>query len=255
VKLFDDWDALPIGDAKEFTVAGVWNTDKIQDGEKIFFTNKVAEGFREQQKELVGSYSEYVTNYVQPENAVYGTLYLPYNHSVEQTELFWDIFKTQEYGEDGSRDVLTSTIISNLEMVDSMIQELSTVFLYVGIVLAVFAALLLSNFISVSISYKKQEIGILRAVGARSFDVFKIFFSESFVIAAICVAISVVASVVLCAVINGELISLINASLLVFGVTSLVVLIAVAFVTVVVATFLPVWSAAKKKPVESIRAL
>ena len=255
VKLFDDWDALPIGDAKEFTVAGVWNTDKMQDGEKIFFTNAVSEGFWEQQKELVGSYSEYVTNYVQPENAVYGTLYLPYNHSVEQTELLWDIFKTQEYGEDGSRDVLTSTIISNLEMVDSMIQELSTIFLYVGIVLAVFAALLLSNFISVSISYKKQEIGILRAVGARSFDVFKIFFSESFVIAAICVAISVVASVVLCTVINGELISLINASLLVFGVTSLVVLIAVAFVTVVVATFLPVWSAAKKKPVESIRAL
>ncbi|MBQ2900808.1 MAG: ABC transporter ATP-binding protein/permease [Agathobacter sp.] len=255
VKLFDDWDALPIGDAKEFTVAGVWNTDKLQDGEKIFFTNAVSEGFWEQQKELVGSYSEYVTNYVQPENAVYGTLYLPYNHSVEQTELLWDIFKTQEYGEDGSRDVLTSTIISNLEMVDSMIQELSTIFLYVGIVLAVFAALLLSNFISVSISYKKQEIGILRAVGARSFDVFKIFFSESFVIAAICVAISVVASVVLCTVINGELISLINASLLVFGVTSLVVLIAVAFVTVVVATFLPVWSAAKKKPVESIRAL
>ncbi|MBQ3559283.1 MAG: ABC transporter ATP-binding protein/permease [Agathobacter sp.] len=255
VKLFDDWDALPIGDAKEFTVAGVWNIDKLQDGEKIFFTNAVSEGFWEQQKELVGSYSEYVTNYVQPENAVYGTLYLPYNHSVEQTELLWDIFKTQEYGEDGSRDVLTSTIISNLEMVDSMIQELSTIFLYVGIVLAVFAALLLSNFISVSISYKKQEIGILRAVGARSFDVFKIFFSESFVIAAICVAISVVASVVLCTVINGELISLINASLLVFGVTSLVVLIAVAFVTVVVATFLPVWSAAKKKPVESIRAL
>ena len=149
---------------------------------------------------------------------------------------------------------MTSTIISNLEMVDSMIQELSTIFLYVGIVLAVFAALLLSNFISVSISYKKQEIGILRAVGARSFDVFKIFFSESFVIAAICVAISIAASTVLCGLINQELISLINASLLVFGVTSLVVLIAVAFVTVVVATFLPVWSAAKKKPVESIRA-
>ena len=52
-----------------------------------------------------------------------------------------------------------------------------------------------------------------------------------------------------------ELISLINASLLVFGINSLAILIVVAFVTVVVATFLPVWSAARKKPVESIRAL
>lgn len=255
VKLFDEWDYLPVGEAKEFTVVGVFNSDKSQDSEKLFFTDKVANDFWENQKEQVGSYSEYITSFVEPENAVYGTLYLPYDHSVEQTEMLWDIYKKDAYGADGSKDVLTSTIISNLEMVDSTIQELSQIFLYVGIVLAIFAALLLSNFISISISYKKQEIGILRAVGARSFDVFKIFFSESFVIAAICVALSIFASVSLCVVINDTLISLINASLLVFGINSFVVLIGVAFVTVVVATFLPVWSAAKKKPVESIRAL
>lgn len=255
VKLFNDWDGIPIGEAKEFTIAGVWNSDKSQDMEKIFFVDTVSEGFRENQKELVGSYFEYTTEYVVPEDVVYGTLFLPYDHSVEQTEMLWDIYQNQEYDEDGSKVLLTSALISNLRSVDSMIQELSKIFLYVGIVLAVFAALLLSNFISVSISYKKQEIGILRAVGARSLDVFKIFFSESFVIAAICVAISTVASVVLCTVINELLISLISASLLVFGVTSLLVLIAVALVTVIVATFLPVWNAAKKKPVESIRAL
>lgn len=255
VKLFNDWDGIMVGEAKEFTIAGVYNSDKSQDMDRIYFTNTVSEGFWEKQKELVGSYSEYSTQYVQPDNVVYRTLFLPYDHSEEQTQMLWDIYQKDEYGEDGSKSVLTSTLISNLEMVDTMIKELSTIFLYVGIVLAVFAALLLSNFISVSISYKKQEIGILRAVGARSLDVFKIFFSESFVIAAICVAISTVASVVLCTVINELLISLISASLLVFGITSLLVLIAVAFVTVVVATFLPVWSAAKKKPVESIRAL
>ena len=255
VKLFDEWDWLPVGEAKEFTVVGVYNSDKSQDSERIYFTDKISNDFWESQKELVGSYSEYISKYVEPENVVYGTLFLPYDHSAEQTQMLWDIYKKSDYGEDGTRDTLTSTIISNLEMVDTTIKELSQIFLYVGIVLAVFAALLLSNFISISISYKKQEIGILRAVGARSLDVFKIFFSESFVIAAICVIISIAASVALCVVINGELIALINASLLVFGINSLAVLIGVAFVTVVVATFLPVWSAAKKKPVESIRAL
>ena len=255
VKLFDDWEYLPVGDVKEFTIVGVFNSEKGQDSEKIFFTNKVVETFKETQKELVGSYSEYITKFVEPENAVYGTLFLPYDHSEEQTQMLWDIYQKSEYGEDGTRDALTSTIISNLEMVDSTIKELSQIFLYVGIVLAVFAALLLSNFISISISYKKQEIGILRAVGARSFDVFKIFFSESFVIAAICIALSITACISLCVVINDTLISLISASLLVFGINSLAVLIGVAFVTVVVATFLPVWSAARKKPVESIRAL
>ena len=44
---------------------------------------------------------------------------------------------------------------------------------------------MLANFIGTSISYKKQEIGILRAIGSRSNDVFRIFFAESFVIAMI----------------------------------------------------------------------
>ena len=255
VRLFNDWDGLSVGDTKEFTIVGVWNSEKMQDTEKIFFTQEVVNAIWEEQKQLVGSYSEYTTKYVEPENIVYGILFLPYDHSEEQTQMLWDIYKKDAYSEDGSKVSLTSTLISNLEMVDSTIKELSQIFFYVGIVLAVFAALLLSNFISISISYKKQEIGILRAVGARSFDVFKIFFSESFVIAAICVAISVASCMALCVVINEELISLINASLLVFGLNSLAVLIGVAFVTVVVATFLPVWSAAKKKPVESIRAI
>ena len=63
---------------------------------------------------------------------------------------------------------------------------------------------MLSNFISVSISNKKREIGILRAVGARSLDVFKIFFSESFVIGLICVLFSSGISMWLCNTINME---------------------------------------------------
>ena len=255
VQLYNDWDSVAVGKVQYFTIAGVLNSENPQEADRIYFTSKVSEGFWENQKELTGAYSEYTTTYNEPENATYGSLFLPYNHSDEQTQLLWDIYQQDAYGKDGSKAILTSTLINNLEMVDSTINDLSKIFLYVGIVLAVFAALLLSNFISISISYKKQEIGILRAVGARSFDVFKIFFSESFVIAAICVAISIVTSVILCVNINDLLLSLIRASLLVFGVASVLVLIAVAFVTVVVATFLPVWNAAKKKPVESIRAL
>ena len=64
-------------------------------------------------------------------------------------------------------------------------QEFSVIFLYVGLGFAAFAALMLANFIGTSISYKKQEIGILRAIGSRSNDVFRIFFAESFIIAMI----------------------------------------------------------------------
>ena len=254
MKLFDDSEAVTIGAEQEYTIIGLWDGGTLG-GQKILLSDKAAKDLWETHKVNLDYYSEYITDYVEPEGAIYETLFLPYDHSDEQTNQLWDIYENKKYDENDSRSTLTSALISNLEMVDMMVDALSKVFLYVGLVLAVFAALLLSNFISVSISYKKREIGILRAVGARSIDVFKIFFSESFVITAICIVLSVLGSLACCALINGVLVELISASLFVFGPLSFGVLLAVATITAVVATFLPVWNAAKKKPVESIRAL
>ena len=97
--------------------------------------------------------------------------------------------------------------------------------------------------------------GILRAVGARSVDVFKIFFAESFVIAFICVIAASLGSYMLCKLLNQLVASEFGASLFVFGPISLVVLTGIAMITAVLATFVPVWGAARKKPVESIRAI
>ena len=120
--------------------------------------------------------------------------------------------------------------------------------------MAVFA-MLLFNFISVSIAGKKKEIGILRAVGARSADVFKIFYSESIIITAICFVLAMAASFVVCGVLNAELAGALGATIFVFGPLSRIVMLGIAFVTSFIATFLPVYSIAKRKPVESIRSL
>ena len=151
--------------------------------------------------------------------------------------------------------MVSSGIVITLQLIDEVVETLSKVLIYVAVALAVFAALLFSNFISVSISYKKKEIGILRAVGARSFDVFKIFFSESFFITLICVILAVIGNLMICNILNSELASTIGMSVFVFGIASLVVLTLLAFITSVVATFLPVYNAARKKPVDSIRSI
>ena len=192
------------------------------------------------------------TKYVQSADAIYNTVFLPYDSSLKsQLTAF-----TYNYAEDDSRLCLSNTVASALELVNSMVDELSTVFMWIGIVMAVFAALLLSNFISVSISHKKRDIGILRAVGARSFDVFKIFFSESFLIAIISIIISMIGCFVACSVLNQTMSNALSGvSLFVFGPVSILILVGVAVVTAIVATFLPVYNAAKKKPVDSIRAL
>ena len=123
--------------------------------------------------------------------------------------------------------------------------------------MVVFSCLLLFNFISLSISHKKREIGILRAVGASKYDVFRIFFAESLIIVGICFLLSVLSTVLFCGVINGIIIDQAGLSLHVlrFGIVPLLTLLAISLATCFVSTFLPVRRAAKKPPDDSIRSL
>ncbi len=255
VQLYNQNSQSHIGQVREFTVVGVYRDLTDQHSQACYVSDAMEQTLWDEQKTTVSDYPESTTKYVEAKDGVYSVIYLPGNVPEEKMELFWEIYSNEEFGEDDSRLRLVGGFVDSLKMVDDMVKSLSQIFLYVGLVLAVFAALLLSNFISVSISSKKREIGILRAVGARSNDVFKIFLSESFVIGVICVVLSATASVLLCNVLNQKFASNLGASIFVFGPFSYAILIGIAFVTVMVATFFPVYNAAKKKPVESIRAV
>ncbi len=256
VKLFDQYNATAIGDQRTYNITGVFVDKQSSYGTgKAVLAQEDFDALWNEQKLTVDNYSEVESNYKEPADAIYDNIVIPFEFSPETAEAYWAVYNNKDWSEDGSRTSLTGSFVSTLSMVDETVSALSKVFLYVGIVLAVFAALLLSNFISASITQKKREIGILRAVGARSTDVFKIFFSESFVICVVCVVLSTIASIILCNIINTALATGLGASLFVFGIASFAVLVAVALVTTVVATFIPVNSAAKKKPVDSIREL
>ena len=114
---------------------------------------------------------------------------------------------------------------------------------------------MLANFIGTSISHKKQEIGILRAIGSRSNDVFRIFFSESFIIAAINFILSSTGVFAATAIINnllrerlGILVTVLN-----FGVRQILLIFAVSIAVAVIASYLPVKRIASKKPIDAIR--
>ena len=238
--------------AKTFTVVGVarYNNSML-----LFFNDTDYNAFKTIAEDNgVKSYqsNETITSkYVVPKNAVYDAVFFPYS-SAHRNNL--SMF-SYDYDENDARIFIGNTAAQELDMVNTMVGEMSKVFMWVGIVLAAFSMLLLSGFIATSISYKKKEIGILRAVGARGADVFKIFFSEAFVIALICLALGIAGSVFGCRLLNNELADTINASIFVFGGASIAILLGIAVVTSAIATFLPVFSAAKKKPVEAIRAL
>lgn len=160
------------------------------------------------------------------------------------------------YREDSDiRYPMKNSVTYELDTVDEMFEMLSAVFFWVGFGFAVFAAAMLANFIGTSIAYKKQEIGILRAIGSRSNDVFRIFFSESFIIAMINFVLSAAATFVLTVVVNmtirneaGLLITVLR-----FGIRQMLLLFAVSVGVAAVASFLPVKKIASKRPIDAIR--
>ena len=140
-----------------------------------------------------------------------------------------------------------------LDGADLVMSVLHKALLVVGIVFAVFAALMLTSFIATSIAYKRQEVGILRAIGSRGGDVFRIFCSESAVIAMFCFILATLITGLLTSLINSYLVEFWHVSLMEFGLRQVLLIFAVTFVTAFVATFLPVWHFSRKRPIDAIR--
>ncbi len=160
------------------------------------------------------------------------------------------------YREDADiRYQIQNSVTYELDMVNDFLQEFSVIFLYIGLGFAAFAALMLANFIGTSISYKKQEIGILRAIGSRSNDVFRIFFAESFIIAMINFVLSAAGVFVVTSIINyiirheaGILITVLT-----FDLRQVILLLGVSLAVAFIASFIPVKKIASKKPIDAIR--
>lgn len=140
-------------------------------------------------------------------------------------------------------------------MVGTIIKTVAKILLYVGIGVFVFSVILFMTYISASVSYKKREIGILRAVGARSSDVFGIFFNEALVISLIIFGLATVASGITVALTNASLRSSygLPITLLSFGIREIGLILLGCVATALVASFLPVLRIASKKPIDAIK--
>lgn len=160
------------------------------------------------------------------------------------------------YKQEGNkRYEIQNAVTYELDTINVLLKAVSKVFFYIGIGFAVFASILFANFIGTSISHKKQEIGILRAIGSRSNDVFRIFLSESCIIAAINFVISSIGVFVICTIINtlirermGILVTVLN-----FGPRQVLLLMGVSLLVAFIGSFIPVKKIASKKPIEAIR--
>lgn len=159
-----------------------------------------------------------------------------------------------ENGENGERFVVQNGSTAILNQFESIITDVAQVFFYIAIGFAVFASLMLMNFISTSISYKKREIGVLRALGARGSDIFGIFFNESMIIAMINFALAAVATIIGCSLINSTFITKLGMDIVLLnvGIRQVILILGVSIGAAFVGSFLPTFKISRKKPIDAI---
>lgn len=137
--------------------------------------------------------------------------------------------------------------------IETLMSRAKTVLYIVSGVSAVFVVLLLFNFISTSIVYKKKEIGILRALGARSIDVMSIFIAEGVLIALIIVALSVPLMIVAANYLTTYLYSVLPIALVTFTASDVLLMTLLTIGIIVISSFVPVFNISRKKPIDAIR--
>ena len=119
---------------------------------------------------------------------------------------------------------------------------------------AIFSIVLMSNYIAVSISSQKKQIGILRALGARTPDVFAVFYSESLVISIINFVLATIGAFVTSVIISARIANDLGMQItfMSFGIRQVLLIFALSVATAVLASLIPIYRLSKKKPIDCI---
>lgn len=168
--------------------------------------------------------------------------------SASEAATLYELLKSGEY-------LVYTDAVAEVEEYRETIGGFTGAFVGVGAAFAVFAGALIFQFINLSIESKRGQVGILRALGARSADVCRIFFSESFLLALVSVAVAIPATIGLSYAVNKILADLffIRIAVLNFTVWMPVSIFLLGFVIALVATVVPVLKEARKAPIDAIR--
>ena len=168
--------------------------------------------------------------------------------SSAEAATLYELLKSGEY-------LVYTDAVTQVEDYRETISGFTGAFVGVGAAFAVFAGALIFQFINLSIESKRGQVGILRALGARSADVCRIFFSESFILALVSVAVAIPATIGLSYAVNKILAELffIRIAVLNFTVWMPVSIFLLGFVIALVATVVPVLKEARKAPIDAIR--
>ena len=156
---------------------------------------------------------------------------------------------------DLSLALYSNSTLNVIQANEQTIKQFADLFLYVALVLALLAVFLLCNYISTSISSKKQSVGILRGLGAGGKDILLMFLSESLIISMLNAFLAVGFTVLGCALVNWYIMDIIKMSVqfALFSGRQVLLISLISLFTALVSSTLPIIHIVKKKPVALIR--
>ena len=117
--------------------------------------------------------------------------YRVYEDNFNELKKIINTYETN-YNKSGVYYYLTLPHYDDLEQIDSIYTFLAKYINIITLVFALFTILLFSNFIYISITYSKKQIGILRALGTNKSDIIRIFLYESIIVGIISYIISII---------------------------------------------------------------
>ena len=158
-------------------------------------------------------------------------------------------------GNDGARIRIQNNSTSTIEEIDLFVKgDVLKILIAVAVSIALFSSLILMNFLFISMSYSKREIGILRGLGARNFDVLRIFADEGLLISLVNGALASLTTLILCSVLNVRFAAKLGVSvgILNFSILQPLLILGCCIVSSLIACSVPVIKNINKRPVDTI---
>lgn len=232
----------------QYYVRGVFFGENFADGaHSVLLTDELYDSFKS------GTDDKYTTHYQEPADAKYDYILI---RNIEQRQILDKILNLNlSTFEDDSFYQLDNILYDEATRMDELFTDLSSLMLICGGVSALFSIILMFYFMMLSIANKQYEIGVLRSLGCRIKDVFRIFFFEAVIIAIACFCLSVGCAAGVCFWVNSYLVSanLMNISILGFGLLQVLVIFAIVLFVSFFSTFFSLLLSAKKNPIDILR--
>ena len=135
--------------------------------------------------------NDYITEIESTNSNKYNFSYRVYEDNYNELKNIINTYETN-YNKSGIYYYLTLPHYDDLEQINAIYNFLAKYINIITLVFVLFTILLFSNFIYISITYSKKQIGILRALGTNKNDIIKIFLYESIIVGIMSYIISII---------------------------------------------------------------